>query len=141
MGAIGGEMRNLDQLFLALGKSAFRSRFHLRANEQRYLRKKTLSVVLQHASEFLHDRLAPARPKNDGKQTPMQGHPVFVAQHATATCCRRCLEKWHAIPMHVDLNDKQMAYLLAVLSRWLETQSGEVSTEGALKQQLFFSDD
>ena len=141
MAAGVGEVRILDQLFLALGKSAFRSRFHLRANEQRYLRKKTLPVVLQHASEFLHDRLAPARPKNDGKQTPMQGHPVFVAQHATATCCRRCMEKWHAIPMHVDLNDKQMAYLLAVLSRWLETQSGEVSTEGALKQQLFFSDD
>ena len=141
MGAIGGEMRNLDQLFLALGKSAFRSRFHLRANEQRYLRKKTLSVVLQHASEFLRDRLVPAQPKNDGKQTPMQGHPVFVAQHATATCCRRCLEKWHAIPRHVDLNDKQLTYLLAVLSRWLETQSGELSDESALKQQSFFSDD
>ncbi|MDG2206390.1 MAG: DUF4186 domain-containing protein [Pirellulales bacterium] len=119
---------------MALGKSTFRARFHLRTNEQRYLRKKTLPVVLQHASEFLHDRLAPARPKNDVKQTPMQGHPVFVAQHATATCCRGFLGKWHAIPMHVDLNDEQMDYLLAVLSRWLETQCSEVFTEGALKQ-------
>ncbi len=25
----------------------------------------------------------------------MKGHPVFVAQHATATCCRECIRKWH----------------------------------------------
>ncbi len=29
-----------------------------------------------------------AEPRNDGKQTPFRGHPVFTAQHATATCCR-----------------------------------------------------
>ena len=40
-------------------------------------------------------RIAPKEPLNDGKQTPMKGHPVFIAQHATATCCRECTRKWH----------------------------------------------
>jgi len=47
------------------------------------------------ALDFITARLAPALLKNDGKQTPMRGHPVFIAQHATATCCRRCLWKWY----------------------------------------------
>ena len=96
---------------------------------------------MQHAETLLLERLAPDRPKNDGKQTPMRGHPVFVAQHATATCCRKCLKKWHAIPMDVYLNDKQMAYILAVLSRWLKTQFLEEAAENTIKQQLFFSDE
>ena len=134
-------MRDLDELFLAIKKSSFRSRFRLSANEQRYLRDKTLPVVMQHAETLLLERIAPDRPKNDGKQTPMRGHPVFVAQHATATCCRKCLEKWHAIPVDVYLNDKQMAYILAVLSRWLKTQFSEEAAENTRKQQLFFSDE
>src|SRR3546814_7102519 len=47
---------------------------------------------------IVEKRLAPAEPVNDGKQTPMRGHPVLIAQHATATCCRSCLAKWHGIP-------------------------------------------
>ena len=66
------------------------------APEREYLDRKGLDVVLAHAADFIEKRLAPAYPTNDGKQTPMRKHPVFVAQHATATCCRGCLEKWHS---------------------------------------------
>jgi hypothetical protein len=86
-------MRDLDELFSALSRSSFRSRFHLGIKERAYLAQKTLPVILEHGRQFMRDRLAPAEPKNDGKQTPMRGHPVFIAQHATATCCRGCLEK------------------------------------------------
>ena len=47
--------------------------------------------------EIIFKREAPAFIHNDGKQTPTKGHPVFVAQHATATCCRECIRKWHKI--------------------------------------------
>ena len=78
-----------------LAKSKFRSRFKLRAKELEYIKDKGLDTIHSHACDFIRDRVAPAEPVNDGKQTPMRGHPVFVAQHATATCCRVCIEKWH----------------------------------------------
>lgn len=112
-------MRNLDDLFAALAKSAFRSRFKLRKAELAYLRSKGLNQVLQHAARFIDERLAPAEPANDGRQTPLRNHPVFVAQHATATCCRGCLEKWHHIPRHRPLTEEEKAHILAVIARWL----------------------
>jgi hypothetical protein len=63
--------------------------------------------------------LAPAEPRHDGRQTPMHGHPVFIAQHATAVCCRGCIEKWHRIPRGQALSDQQIEYLLEVIQRWL----------------------
>ena len=112
-------MRDLDELFEALGRSAFRSRFRLGGREAAYLREKGLTVVLGHAREFVEKRLAPAEPANDGRQTPMRNHPVFIAQHATATCCRGCLEKWHHIPKGRPLSDREVQYVVAVLERWL----------------------
>ncbi len=112
-------MRDPDDLFAALAQSAFRSRFHLGPNERAYLEEKTLATVLGHGRRFVAERLAPAEPRNDGRQTPMRGHPVFVAQHATATCCRGCLAKWHHIAAGVPLTVEQVDYVLAILARWL----------------------
>jgi hypothetical protein len=91
-------MRDLDSVFARLAESRFRARFRLGQKEQAYLDTKGLGTVLDHAADFIANRLAPAAPPNEGKQTPMRGHPVFIAQHATATCCRSCLAKWHGIP-------------------------------------------
>jgi predicted Fe-S protein YdhL (DUF1289 family) len=45
---------------------------------------------------------------------------VFVAQHATATCCRGCLEKWHAIPAGRELTDAEQAHVVRAIERWLD---------------------
>lgn len=111
--------RSLDELFEALGTSAFRRRFHLGAREREYLAARTLPIVLDHARDFIARRLAPALPPNDGKQTPYRGHPVFVAQHATATCCRGCLAKWHGIARGEPLSGDEQAYVVSVIERWL----------------------
>jgi len=113
---------SLDELFEALKGSQFRSRFRLGNREMEYLREKGLETVLEHARDFVVKRLAPARIANDGKQTPMRNHPVFVAQHATATCCRGCLEKWHRIPKGHALSDREVLYVVAVIRRWLSSQ-------------------
>ena len=89
-------MRDLDEVFAALERSPFRRRQVLNDKDRRYLQQRGLETVLQHAADFVAQRLAPAQPANDGRQTPWRGHPVFTAQHATATCCRGCLAKWHA---------------------------------------------
>ena len=93
-----------------LAKSKFRSRFKLRAKEFEYIKDKGL------------DRVAPAEPVNEGKQTPMRGHPVFIAQHATATCCRGCIEKWHKFPQHRELSKSEQEYLVSVIMEWINQQ-------------------
>ncbi len=116
-------MRDIADLFSALARSRFRSRFRLGPKERAYLAEKTLPVILEHGRQFVCERLAAAEPKNDGKQTPMRGHPIFIAQHATATCCRGCLEKWHRIPRGRELTENEIEYVVAVLERWLIAQS------------------
>jgi hypothetical protein len=115
-------MRDCDDLFAGLAKSSFRSRFRLGLKERAYLAEKTLPVILEHGRQFVRERLAAAEPKNDGKQTPMRGHPIFIAQHATATCCRGCLQKWHRIPRGRELSEEEIEYVVAVLGRWLAGQ-------------------
>lgn len=114
-----GECGNI---FDALARSKFRSRFRLQAKERSYLEEKGLEEVMRHAREFLKARLFPADPENDGKQTPMRGHPVFVAQHATAVCCRGCVAKWHRIPPGRPLAAAEQDQVLTVIRLWLERQ-------------------
>jgi hypothetical protein len=116
-------MRPLDEVFARLSGSPFRRRLRLGARERDYLAGKGMAVILDHARDFVEKRLAPAAPHNDGKQTPMRGHPVFIAQHATATCCRSCLAKWHAIPAGRELSDAEKAHVAAALEHWLQMQS------------------
>lgn len=116
-------MRNLDELFAALARSTFRARFKLNSKDMAYLQQKGLSRVLDHAEDFIQSRLAPAIIENDGKQTPMRGHPVFVAQHATACCCRGCLHQWHQIPQGRELTIAEQAYIVVVLEKWLSEQT------------------
>ena len=116
-------MRDMDELFAALGKSKFRSRFRLSGKEAQYFREKGPAIILRHARDFVTKRLGNAEPANDGKQTPMRNHPVFVAQHATGTCCRGCLAKWHHIPKGRTLTQEQIDYIVEVLRRWLAGQN------------------
>ncbi|NUQ18911.1 MAG: DUF4186 domain-containing protein [Sphingomonas sp.] len=117
-------MRDLDLVFSRLGDSAFRSRFRLGEKEWAYLSQRDLATVLEHARDFIAKRLAPAEPLNDGRQTPMRGHPVFIAQHATATCCRSCLQKWHGIPAGRPLSADEQEHVVAAIRRWIEAQHG-----------------
>ena len=114
-------MRPLEDVFDALSRSPFRQRQRLGPADRAYLAEKGIAEVLRHAEDFVAQRLAPAQPARDGKQTPWRGHPVFVAQHATATCCRGCLEKYHDIPKGAPLTDEQQAHVVAALGRWLRS--------------------
>jgi hypothetical protein len=115
-------MRELSEFFAALDKSTFRRKFHLRDKEQKYFQEKGVDVIRAHAEEIIRKRLAPANPTSDGKQTPMRGHPIFVAQHATATCCRGCLQKWHHITRGKELSETEIEYVVKVLLAWLDKQ-------------------
>lgn len=112
-----------DLLFERLRSSDFRCGFRLSKRDRNYLERKGLATILTHGADFIGERLAPARPRRDGQQTPWQGHPVFTAQHATATCCRSCLERWHGIGKGYPLTPQQQRYILTVIERWLQEQA------------------
>lgn len=114
---------DLTGLFARLAKSDFRSRFHLTKKDKEYIAQKGLPTIRRHAEDFIAKRLAPAVIPNDGKQTPMRGHPVFLAQHATGCCCRGCFYKWHHIPAGRELTKEEQQYAVAVLMAWIETQN------------------
>lgn len=111
-----------DDIFEKLAKSDFRSRFKLKEKDKKYLEEKGFEVIKSHAMDFIKKRIAPTEIKNDGKQTPTKGHPVFTAQHATATCCRGCISKWHKFPKGIELNEKQQEYLVEIIMEWLKRQ-------------------
>jgi len=116
-------MRALDDVFVALSRSPFRRRFHLSGKDLDYLRHKGMDEVARHARDFVARRLSPAVPHNDGRQTPWRGHPVFVAQHATACCCRGCLAKWHGIDQGRPLTEAEQAHVVQAIERWLVAEA------------------
>ena len=120
------EAGRIAERLLALTHSKFRMSWHLKAQQVRYIHEKGISTIARHAEELIATRLAPAVIPNDGSQTPMKGHPVFIAQHATGTCCRNCLKKWHHIEPGTTFTPAQQHYVTTLimtgihqqLSRW-----------------------
>src|ERR1700742_1344175 len=130
-------MRSLQDVFADLSKSSFRRRMRLNLKEQQYLHSKGMDVVLSHAAEFIEKRLASAEPANDGKQTPWRNHPVFVAQHATATCCRGCLQKWHAIAKGKELSAEEKAHIKEAIKEWLMQYEDDSKQEAGSQIERF----
>lgn len=106
-----------------LEKSKFRNSFHLNNKMKEYVKEKGINTIEKHAYDFICARIKPAHPKNDGKQTPFKGHPVFIAQHATATCCRSCLSKWHHIPKGKELSTKEVDYIVRIIITWIKKET------------------
>ncbi len=108
-----------------LSQSKFRSSFKLKQKDIDYINQKGLETIKKHAQDFISKRVAPAYVANDGKQTPMRGHPVFIAQHATATCCRKCINKWHKFPMGTQLTQQQQDYIVELIMEWIEKSQSD----------------
>lgn len=112
----------IENILNRLSKSNFRNKFHLKQKDKDYIKEKGIEKIRQHAYDFINKRLAPDTIPNDGKQTPMKGHPVFIAQHATATCCRGCLYKWYKIKTNTKLNEEQKDYIVNVIMTWIDKE-------------------
>ena len=114
--------KNVDRALELLKRSSFRSKFKLTDRERQYIQDKGIETIKDHAFDFINSRIAPQFPKNDGKQTPMKGHPVFIDQHATATCCRGCLQKWHRMQKGRALSDNEVGFLVDLIMGWIQKQ-------------------
>jgi hypothetical protein len=118
----------IDERLDRIARHRFRAKFHLYARDRATVALRGMETIRKHAHDLIAKRLAPAEPYKDGKQTPYRGHPVFVAQHATATCCRTCLERNHEIPKGRDLSVEEHAYVVDVISRWIERECRAAGT-------------
>lgn len=109
-----------DEAFAKLARSKFRSRFKLAADDLDYIKRVGLETIRRHAEDFVREKLGPAEPVNDGKQTPMRGHPIFKAMHGSAMCCRGCMEKWWHVKRGAPLTDVQKAKAVEFLMAWVK---------------------
>ncbi len=115
-------MQTVEQALEKLNKSGFRSSFHLNETDKKYVEENGLETIRNHASDFIRTRLAPSFIPNDGKQTPLKGHPVFKSQHACACCCRGCLNKWYKVPKEKSLDAVQQEKIVNLLMAWIEKE-------------------
>jgi len=116
------DMATIEQALERLKQSDFRAKFHLSQKDREYISQKGMEKIRMHAKDFVCARLAPENPENDGMQTPMRGHPVFVAQHACACCCRGCLNKWYKVPKGTALTETQQEKIVNLLMAWIERE-------------------
>ncbi len=121
-------MRDYSASFQKLAGSRFRARFHLSPEDRQYIAAKGIDTIRRHAEDFIRTRLAPANPPNDGRQTPMRGHPVFKAQHACACCCRGCLEKWWKVPKGTDIPPERQSRIVDFLMAWIARDAETLAT-------------
>ncbi|MBQ8028835.1 MAG: DUF4186 domain-containing protein [Clostridia bacterium] len=121
-------MQTVEEALLKLQRSSFRSSFHLKEKDKEYIKEKGMDTIRSHAEAFVEKRLAPAVILNDGKQTPMKSHPVFIAQHACACCCRGCLYKWYKVKPGKELSKEQQKKIVNLLMAWIE---GEMKSENS----------
>jgi hypothetical protein len=117
-----------DERLDRITKQRFRAKFHLYARDRATVELRGMETIRKHAHDLIAKRLAPAEPYKDGKQTPYRGHPVFVAQHATATCCRTCLQRNHEIPKGRELSTEEHEYVVDVICRWVDRECRAAGT-------------
>ncbi|MCQ2406786.1 MAG: DUF4186 domain-containing protein [Oscillospiraceae bacterium] len=115
-------MPTVEETLMRLDRSKFRSSFYLTKKERAYYEEKGEDKIRSHTADFIRAKLAPAEPLNDGKQTPMHGHPAFKAMHACACCCRGCLEKWYHIPRGRELTENEQERIVKLLSAWIDRE-------------------
>ncbi|MFF4023437.1 DUF4186 domain-containing protein [Nocardia elegans] len=120
----------LDARLAAIARQPFRAKFHLREPEMEFVALRGMAVLREHAADLIGERLAPARPAKDGKQTPWGGHPVFRAQHATGTCCRSCLQRTHGIGKGRELTTPEREYVVDIICRWVENECAQRTVRG-----------
>ena len=118
-------------------KSKFRMKFKLDDKDFALIRDKGIAVIENHARNIIINRLGQAYPDRDGNQTPFKGHPVFKAQHATATCCRGCLFKWHRIEKERPLTKDEIDYIVGFIMKWINDQNTSLLINQPMQISLF----
>lgn len=124
--------RDAAHTFAALQHELIRHHyFHRPVDEvaMRHAQRKGRKALKESVRNRLGKYLAVAEPPRDGRQTPMVGNAIYYAQHATATCCRTCLEYWHDIPKARPLTPEELDYCAGLIDLYLDQKLPELADE------------
>ena len=83
----------------------------------------------EYAEKRIRQSVAAAQPFKDGFQTPGEGDVLFYAQHATATCCRICMEIWYGIPRGRELTADEVTFCTQLLLRYVDERMPDLNEE------------
>lgn len=117
------EIEDVEHTFESLQHELIRHRFFHQPIDDgaiRHAKRKGRVKLKEAAKHRLEKYLAPAYPVRDGRQTPFVGNAIYYAQHATATCCRTCLEYWHGIPKGQDLTTQELEYCTQLVDLFID---------------------
>ena len=95
-----------------------------------HARRKGLIRLQEAAEHRIRKYVGPAEPYRDGIQTPSKGNSIYYAQHATACCCRKCMEYWHNIPLGRDLTEKEITYFTELVMLYINEKLSTLTIEG-----------
>jgi uncharacterized protein DUF4186 len=126
-------LKDLEYTFKSLKYEMIRHHFwHLEIDLRaiNYARRKGVTALRVAAEKRIRNSVGPAQPWHDGTQTPKSGNPLYYAQHATATCCRKCVEYWYGVETGRDLSEEEIQYFTALVNMFVEERLPNLSEVG-----------
>lgn len=127
--------RRLDDISFTFGelrKEHIRHHFwHIEIDEKaiRHARRKGRPGLHEAIENRIRKYVGPATPNYDGRQTPFEGNVIFYGQHATATCCRKCIEEWHGVPQGQELSEEEVSYFSELIKEYVNERLPELKDE------------
>ncbi|WP_372655987.1 DUF4186 family protein [Halobacteriovorax sp.] len=123
-------------IFRRLGCSKVCCKFKLKDEQWEYLAKRGFDTILLEGRSLIVKIFNEDSLSHSCKVAPVQTHPIYIALHATGTCCRSSLEKWHKIPKSKELKEKDIFYILLVVKEWIIRQEKPSHLIKSEKSQL-----
>jgi len=127
------DLADVNYTFKALKYELWRHYYwHIEIDERaiNHARRKGSQGMREAAEKRIRNSVADAKPFRDGMQTPKEGNALYYAQHATATCCRKCIEDWHGIPSGQALTDDQIVYFVELIMLYIQERLPYLTTTG-----------
>lgn len=130
------DLSDVQYTFEALRYELIRHHFwHIPLSEYaiNYARRKGKTGLKTAAQRHIEKAVANPTHPRQGRQTPRETSPtaniIHYAQHATASCCRKCLEEWHGIPPDRFLFVEEISYLRDLVMLYVDARMPGLSTE------------
>lgn len=127
------DLSDVGNTFMALKKELVRHHFwHLEIDVKaiNHAHRKGKSKLRDAVEQRIRKSVSSVAPSFDGRQTPTDGNIIFYAQHATACCCRKCMEYWHNIPPGRALTGEEMAYFIELVWLYITDRLPSLPDEG-----------
>ena len=129
------DLQDVDNTFESLGREMVRHEFWHKAIDDKALNHaqgKGMIGLRQAAEHRLRQYVASPSSQlfRDGMQTPKSGNVIYYAQHATATCCRKCIEAWHGVDRERSLTDEELGYMTELIMRYIQVRLPELPPTG-----------